>query len=223
MNMTSVKGTREIVKDSVGYLEPLLREYLTNKEVLDLGCLSFSLRGFEINSILHLIKEISSYCVGVDIEKDILKLKDKGYNVVHSDVYELNLRRRFDVVFAGEFIEHLDNHSKFLKVAAKHLKDNGLLILTTPNPYFIGRNLEIWTKKIPYVSDEHYCYFCPVTLQKLLEDNGFKVIDHHWINSTKKCRVGYLPIMFRPYFSSNFMMIARKKGKFMMIARKKGK
>lgn len=189
-------------------IEPLLRKYLTGKEVLDVGCLNFTIKGFQFNPLHILIKEISSYCLGVDREKEILKLK--GFNVVCSSIYDLNINRKFDVVFAGEFIEHLDNHHKFLEVVRKHLKLRGLLILTTVNPYFIGRNFQIWKENDYHVSKHHYCYFCPKTLRKLLEDNGFKFKALHWINHTPRARIGFIPIKMRPNFSSNFMIVATK-------------
>ncbi|MDZ4197882.1 MAG: methyltransferase domain-containing protein, partial [Kiritimatiellia bacterium] len=41
--------------------------------------------------------------------------------------------RLYDVIIATEVIEHLPSHSAFLSEAARMLKDQGYLILTTPN------------------------------------------------------------------------------------------
>jgi SAM-dependent methyltransferase len=44
-------------------------------------------------------------------------------------------KRFFDTIIAGELIEHLENPAGFLKQCKKILKDDGQLLVTTPNPY----------------------------------------------------------------------------------------
>lgn len=46
----------------------------------------------------------------------------------------MRLGRRFDVIVAGELIEHIENVGVFLENVRTHLKPGGLLFLTTPNP-----------------------------------------------------------------------------------------
>ncbi|MGQ9556014.1 MAG: class I SAM-dependent methyltransferase [Anaerolineae bacterium] len=41
----------------------------------------------------------------------------------------------FDTIIAGEIIEHLENPSAFLRASRHVLKDDGQLLITTPNPY----------------------------------------------------------------------------------------
>src|SRR3989344_925841 len=43
----------------------------------------------------------------------------------------------FNTIVAAEIIEHLENPSKFLRGARKILKDDGRLIISTPNPYHL--------------------------------------------------------------------------------------
>jgi SAM-dependent methyltransferase len=43
--------------------------------------------------------------------------------------------RFFDTIIAGELIEHLENPAEFLRECKTILKDNGRLLITTPNPY----------------------------------------------------------------------------------------
>jgi len=43
----------------------------------------------------------------------------------------------FDTIIAAELIEHLENPARFLRECKIILKDDGLLLITTPNPYNI--------------------------------------------------------------------------------------
>lgn len=191
-------------------LEHILPPFIKGKTVLDVGCLNHHLGKYNLNAVHELICRNSKHCLGVDIEKEVLHLRKHGYNVICADFLQLNLNKKFDVVFGGEIIEHISNHKKFLEVASNHLRKNGLLILTTPNPFFYMRFLEIIVRNEANVSPHHYCYFCPKTLSKLLEDNKFKPIKISWLNEASHQSLGYLPIKLRNYFSSNFMIVARK-------------
>ncbi|OGD93348.1 hypothetical protein A2697_03330 [Candidatus Curtissbacteria bacterium RIFCSPHIGHO2_01_FULL_41_44] len=43
----------------------------------------------------------------------------------------------FDTLIAAEIIEHLENPAQFLRGARQILKNNGILIISTPNPYHL--------------------------------------------------------------------------------------
>ena len=193
-------GKTDTNKFRLNKLMQILPDYIDDMEVLEIGCYKSPL-------LREYIHSLSRLYVGVDIDKNIRKL-NLPY-LICKDILELNLNRKFDVIFAGELIEHLANHKKFLEVCIKHLKKDGLLILTTPNPYFFGRFLDIIKRGEPHVSRFHYCYFCPKTLTKLLDDHNFKVLNLIWLNEFSSKRLGYLPLKFREWFSSNFMLIAK--------------
>ena len=192
-------------------LESLLSPFIKNKTVLHVGCLDHSLEKLELNPVHFFIADYSKKCVGIDINKEVIKLRDRGYEVIHGDFYKLNLKNKFDVIFAGEVIEYLPNPGFFLKVAHKHLVKNGLLITTTPNPFFYKKFLEIIFKKEPHVHSYDYFYFCPKTLSKLLMDHEFKPLNFFWLNEASHYSLGYIPIKFRNYFSSNFMIVSKKR------------
>src|SRR3989344_1844461 len=64
-----------------------------------------------------------------------LKVKLKGLDVDFADFNEkIPFKdKTFDVIYAGEVIEHLYDPDKFLDECNRVLKDNGFLIITTPN------------------------------------------------------------------------------------------
>jgi len=52
----------------------------------------------------------------VDIDDEGIKiLREEGYHVRTDNVMTMNLEEQFDVIIAGEIIEHLDNPGQFLR------------------------------------------------------------------------------------------------------------
>ena len=83
----------------------------------------------------------------------------------------------FDVIFAGEIIEHIYHDDRFLEQLRKILAPGGVLALTTPNLFFSVNRLVMPFGRMPFFSWEqyHYHFYSRPTLTKLLEDCGFNV------------------------------------------------
>ncbi len=83
----------------------------------------------------------------------------------------------FDVIFAGEIIEHVYHDDRFLEQIRKILAPGGVLALTTPNLFFFVNRLVMPFGRMPFFSWTrfHYHFYSPPTLRKLLEDCGFRV------------------------------------------------
>lgn len=153
-----------------------IEQYVVNKTVLDLGVVQHSSDKVMTPTWLHrYIADKASECIGVDFESDgITVLSNLGYKVICADVQALDLGREFDVIIAGELIEHLDNFKGFLLSIRKHLKENGRFILTTPNSLFIGYLLSAIRNKL-VIHKQHTCWFDEVTIKQLLNRFGFEV------------------------------------------------
>jgi 2-polyprenyl-3-methyl-5-hydroxy-6-metoxy-1,4-benzoquinol methylase len=163
--------------------EEIILKYARNKEVLDCGCVERLPPG---PHWLHgKLVEVSKSVLGVDLWKEgVEKLRAMGYNVIWGDVTTMNLRRKFDVIVAGEILEHLPNQGLFLKNMKRHLKKKGVLILTTPNalafPYqwieLITWNLR-WgkVKSRKWNLGPHVVFHVPDTLWALAETHGFEI------------------------------------------------
>jgi len=88
----------------------------------------------------------------------------------------------FDLVFAGEVIEHVRATTVFLHSCFKALKPGGWLMLTTPN---LSCWLNLWRWLFlaqPWCVDSdqgqsgHVRYLSPCTLRKSLEKAGYKIL-----------------------------------------------
>src|SRR3989344_3969940 len=95
------------------------------KDVLDVGCIEHDLdrKNKERIWVHDFLRENAKNVTGIDIlEDDIKKLKWQGYDVHCMNAEKFNFNKKFDVIFAGELIEHLSNPGLFLEKCKKHLK-----------------------------------------------------------------------------------------------------
>jgi len=170
------------------------------------------------NVLLDQAKEV----YGIDLDFDSSRLKNPGnYKRASAENFEFDIK--FDVIFAGDIIEHLSNPGLFLQSCAKNLKDDGRLIITTPNCFGFFNLTEKISKSEPTVNKDHTCYFNQKTLKQLLEKNNWEVSDVNFLlflgskykQSIKKM---ILNIIYRfisrltSKFSVGLVVIAKKNG-----------
>ena len=151
------------------------------KTVLDVGCIDHDIEsaGDERLWNHYFIKSFAKTAIGIDIERNSLKkLKKMGYEVKVMNAEEISFKNKFDVIFAGELIEHLTNPGSFLKSSKKALKKNGIIILTTPNTFSVNRLVRVIQKftNDPPANLDHTMYLTPQTIKTLGKKCGLEVI-----------------------------------------------
>tara|TARA_Y100000310_G_scaffold82715_1_gene79302 strand:- start:7903 stop:8424 length:522 start_codon:yes stop_codon:yes gene_type:complete len=137
--------------------EKIIQKYVENKEVLDIGSVGQSQK----YGLWNLLKKHTKSLVGIDTEKP----KDK--QIVQGNMETYSFKKTFDVIVAGDVLEHVVNQGLFLKNIRKHLKKNGKLIITTPNAK--------WFTIILRPNPTHTTWHDKHTLTRVLQINGFKV------------------------------------------------
>jgi 2-polyprenyl-3-methyl-5-hydroxy-6-metoxy-1,4-benzoquinol methylase len=163
-------------------------DIVKGKDVLDVGCVEHTLENKNnARTWVHdFLRKWSKSVKGIDIMKnDIQVLKKQGYDVYCKNAEKFNFRNlKFDVIFAGELIEHLSNPGLFLDCCRKHLKKKGRLILTTPNTFSIYRFLCILKEYTndPSVNNQHTAWFSPKVLKELLFRYDFSVEKMLFVN-----------------------------------------
>lgn len=90
------------------------------KSVLDVGCYD----GYFLSKVKAKEK------AGIDLSP-IKKYKNIKY--IKGDIYKLNFKNKFDRIFAFDVLEHVDNDKLFLESLIKLLKQEGIIILSTPH------------------------------------------------------------------------------------------
>lgn len=74
--------------------------------------------------------------IGVEIdEREAAIARDKGLDVRIGHAGRYDSGSKFDVVIASEVIEHMLQPQSLLDNAGRHLRQGGMLLLTTPNGY----------------------------------------------------------------------------------------
>lgn len=198
-------------------IDKILHMIGIKKDVLDIGCGD----GF----MLEKIKKTGNFVSGIELaENALLRARKRGFKVYSLDLngnWSNRIKKRFDVVLAGEIIEHIFDTDKFLQNIRKVLKENGYLVLTTPNIASLGRRIYLLLGLNPIIeytarpSDAgHIRYFTRSTLSNLLKENGYKIeqFDTCVINFGNNGRFySQIAAKIFPSLGNNLMVKASKK------------
>lgn len=151
--------------------------HVRGKRVLDVGVVQHSPEAYKADNWLHKhVREVASKCVGIDIvEQGIENLRAMGFDARYADAHNFNLGERFDVIVAGDIIEHLHDLNGFFASVRRHLEPGGKLVITTANPWFFVRCAQAVLNGSVYENPEHTCWYSRGTLTELLRRFGFDV------------------------------------------------
>lgn len=159
--------------------------YIKDKKVLDVGCTGHDLLSKRVYANEYrlwnhwFIYKMAKKVVGIDIEeKSVRVMNGVGFNAKVMDAEDISFDEKFDVVFAGELIEHLPNPGLFLKSAQKVLKPNGVIVLSTPNTFSASKIIRVMQGRTnePPENSDHTMYFTPQRLDKLAEKCGLEIL-----------------------------------------------
>lgn len=201
-----------------------IRNLCMGKRVLDIGCCAhgdFSGRGG--NAFLHgEIAAVAKEVIGLDNDLDAISImKSLGYSVACGDAENLEASDlgHFDVIVAGEIIEHLANPGLFLKGAYNLLEHNGLLLVTVPNAWSFTRlkQLRKGIDDVLWTHDQHTCWYSKATIQFLLKRFGFDIAEIGFCTMYRSnqplkrfrdwLRLGWA---MKPRFAESIFVVAKK-------------
>lgn len=181
--------------DRMDYILNLCR----GKRVLHLGCANFPFTRQELDNgtLVHAeIEKVAADLYGIDLSDEAIQLlKMHGYqNLAAANIEELEYKNPFgevdfDIVLAGEIIEHLSNPGAFLDGTKTLLKrPSARLVLTTVNAYCAHRFAFTLLTGREAVHFDHVYYFSHSTLTELLTRHGYEVeeFSFYWAPYVKK-------------------------------------
>jgi len=161
-------------------------EACRGKRVLHVGCTDMpyteqKLRG---NYLLHAdIEKVAAVQYGIDLSEEGIKmLQDAGFkNLAVGDVEEIATKNpfgdvEFDIILAGEIVEHLSNPGLFLAGIRPLLKSpDARLIITTVNATCAYRVLYTLLTNDEKVHPDHVFYYSRKTLTELVRRYNYVV------------------------------------------------
>ena len=167
------RAWRPPVSGRVAYLRSRAR----GRTVLDVGCVAHDLDRIASGNWLHAtLAKVATSCVGVDVLSDgVEAMRDAGYDAVSHDLSTgsgpLAQRGPFQVIVAGELIEHVSDTDMLFRSARELLAADGELIITTPNPYAparvrAGQRGDVWENV------DHIVYAFPSGIAELASRHG---------------------------------------------------
>lgn len=152
------------------------------KRVLDIGCVAHNAARFDDPRWLHRrIADCATSCTGVDIlTHGVQAMNERGFDVVEHDfgtgIGPFADSAPFDVIVAGELIEHLGSLDMLFITARALLAADGEMIITTPNPYAASR---VWAgrRNVVHENVDHVCYLFPSGIAELAERAGLQLAE----------------------------------------------
>ncbi len=169
-----------------GYINRLkyFLDTCSDKKVLHLGCSSGQhIRArIERGSLLHSkLNNVASVLHGLDLDEDSLKVMSDEYGIQHlhhgnaEKLEEADINEKFDIVLAGDLLEHLTCPGAMLEGIKPLLLNTGRVVISTNNAFGLNYQIRRWTGNF-IEHFEHVCFFSPETLLHLFERHGYKII-----------------------------------------------
>ena len=155
--------------------------------VLDIGCIDHSLAvalALGDSWLHHRISRASNATIGLDLlEHEANALNARGYDIRAGNAENFDLGADFDVIVAGDLIEHLSNIGGFLASVRRHMRPDSIFVVTTPNPFNLEHTARVLVVNRILVHDQHTTWIDPAVAWELVTRHGFEIVDFRWVGT----------------------------------------
>ena len=153
-------------------------EFFKNKKILDLGC--------GTGEFLNNYYGMGAECSGIDIENNF-KIKNKiNFELINIEANKFlkNCKKKFDVIFLFEFLEHLEEQDKYqlFENLTKNLNKNAYIFISTLNKNLLSKYLAIdiaenLLKLLPKKTHDFNLFLSPSKLQSISQKYNLNLMD----------------------------------------------
>jgi 2-polyprenyl-3-methyl-5-hydroxy-6-metoxy-1,4-benzoquinol methylase len=129
------------------------------------------------NWFFRKVTKVAERVVGVDINQKLCKYaQELGFDMRHIDACsEEFLGEKFNLILAGDVIEHVSNIGGLLRFIKRHLAIDGKVIITTPNPFSYRHFFNVLKKGTSAPNLEHTCWITPTCMHELAMREGLNL------------------------------------------------
>jgi 2-polyprenyl-3-methyl-5-hydroxy-6-metoxy-1,4-benzoquinol methylase len=163
----------ELQRKRYKHILPFLKRFKTSR-VLDVGC--------QLGDSSWLITQLGHNVYGIEIDKQCVEAAKIKYPMLNIQWGDCEDRipfedKYFDIVWAGDVIEHIRFTDVFINEINRVLKVSGLFVLTTPMHNKIKNLLIALAGFEKHYNPEfsHYRFYTKKSLKNVLEIRGFNI------------------------------------------------
>lgn len=187
-----------------------LADFARGRRILHVGCTGHRPGAGDHRTPLDRHERIAAgaaEAVGLDLDRaGVEELQRRGYNALVADACTADLGRTFEVIIAGEIIEHVSNGGLFLDNLRRHLDPDGLLVISTCNPFYTKQVWKILRYGRPAVHGQHAAWYDPITLMELAGRCRLAPRQLIWVREGRRLDPRLWARRLRRYFNSNFIL-----------------
>ena len=153
-------------------------EFFKNKKILDLGC--------GTGEFLNNYYGMGAECSGIDIENNFKIKNKKNFKLINVEANKFlkNCKKKFDVIFLFEFLEHLEEQDKYqlFENLTKNLNKNAYIFISTLNKNLLSKYLAIniaenLLRLLPKKTHDFNLFLSPSKLQSISQKYNLNLMD----------------------------------------------
>jgi len=158
----------KIAQNRISFYEKFLGRKPLN--VIEVGCgTAVTSKGFLENGIDY---------TGIEFDENIYKFAiSKSRNVIYGNFLKTNFKKKFDILFASQVVEHIEDPNMFFKKCNEVLNENGILHIDVPNEHSMISYLRKIFKNNKYYGairpPYHLRAYSPISIKNLFLRNNF--------------------------------------------------
>jgi SAM-dependent methyltransferase len=147
------------------------------------------------------IADVAEKVDGIDLLSEEVErinhaLGQTNYSGDVTNLDDVPLNEKYDVIVCGELIEHIDNPGAMLKGIKRFMRDDSQLVITTPNAFSESWVRMAWNGREgrDFLNKQHVCWYSFHTLRQLLERHGYSEVKYDYYFSSNKKLSSFKPI-----------------------------